>query len=100
MHFNKTLCSKAWTDINISFSKQELRHCCKSSPENLPENITSNFFNNSPGIVKRRQDLMTGIENTQCNSCWKSYCETGTAYRDYNNKWQTLDEINDNLEII
>ena len=100
MHFNKTLCSKAWTDINISFSKQELRHCCKSTHEKFPENITSNFFNNSPGIVKRRQDLMTGIENTQCNSCWKSYCETGTAYRDYNNKWQTLDEINGNLEII
>jgi hypothetical protein len=100
MHFNRTLCSKAWTDVNISFSKQELRHCCKANHEKFPENITPNFFNNSPGIVKRRQDLLSGIENIQCDSCWKSYRETGTAYREHNNKWQTFDDVTDDLEII
>lgn len=100
MNFNRTLCSKAWTDLNISFSKQELRHCCKSNHEIFPEKITADFFNSSPGIVKRRQDLMSGIENPQCDNCWKSYQDTGTAYREYNNKWNSLDDVNDHLEVI
>tara|TARA_R110000772_G_scaffold9921_5_gene32171 strand:- start:5063 stop:6085 length:1023 start_codon:yes stop_codon:yes gene_type:complete len=43
---------------------------------------TADFFDNSPGIVQRRNDLITGIQNPQCSSCWDSYKTTGSAYRD------------------
>lgn len=100
MTLNNTLCSKAWTDLNISFSKRELRHCCKSKHESFPTELDIDFFNNSPGIVERRQDLISGIANSQCDSCWQSYKQTGTAYREHNNQWTTVSDINPNLEFI
>jgi organic radical activating enzyme len=79
---NQTYCSKAWTDVNIDFSKRTVRHCCKSESEQFPATPTIDFFNNSPGIVQRRNDLITGIQNSQCSFCWDSYKTTGSAYRD------------------
>lgn len=92
----KTLCSKAWTDLNIDFAKRQLRHCCKSIFEKFPDELTFDFFNHSTEILARRKDLLNGIENPQCNHCWLSYKNTGTAYRDFENTWNSiLDKSND-----
>lgn len=100
MHFNKTLCSKAWTDLNISFSRKQLRHCCKSTYESFPSELSVDFFNNSNNIIKRRQDLLSGIENSGCNHCWQSYRNTGTAYREHMNQWKSLSDVHNNVEFI
>lgn len=100
MALTKTLCSAAWYDINIDFGAKTLSHCCKSEREPFPEKVTEEFFNNSFHIQKLRQDLTNGIENSACNFCWNSYKETGTAYRDFKNKWIDDSNINNNVNNI
>lgn len=97
---NQTICSKAWTDLNIDFSKRQLRHCCKSVFESFPEELTVDFFNNSTKILQRRNDLINGIEHNDCNHCWSSYKSTGTAYRDFENKWTNTTDVNSDITFV
>lgn len=100
MALNKTICSAAWYDLNIDFGAKTLSHCCKSKRENFPENLTKDFFNNSLHIQQLRKDLLNGVENSACNHCWNSYKETGTAYRDFKNKWKSQTQVNSYIENI
>jgi len=98
----KTLCSAAWSDINIDFGQQLLKHCCRMVPEKFPKKITKDFFNNSVQIQHARNDLLNGIQTPACSSCWKSYENTGTAYRDFKNEWKKSKDLNNtitNIEI-
>lgn len=96
----KTLCSKAWTDLNIDFAKRKLRHCCKTIFEPFPDELTFDFFNNSAKIQSRRQDLLNGIEHSDCNHCWISYEQTGTAYRDFENRWTKMSDLRYDVRFI
>ena len=89
---NNTLCSKAWTDLNIDFAKRKLRHCCKTIFEPFPDDLNFDFFNSSIKILERRKALLAGIEHPDCNHCWISYANTGTAYRDFENRWKSVDD--------
>ena len=97
---NATLCSKAWTDLNIRFGSKQLRHCCKAKSQLFPDTVTSDFFNNNPTILKRRQDLIDGIEHKDCDSCWTSYRETGTSYREHRNQWTSVTDVSPELQHI
>jgi hypothetical protein len=100
---NNTLCSAAWTDININFGERNIRHCCKSVEIPFPETLSVDFFNDSLRIKKTRSDLVAGIQTEDCISCWNDYKKTGTAYRDFKNKWKSTKDINtvvNNIEII
>lgn len=100
---NNTLCSAAWTDININFGERNIRHCCKSVEIPFPEILTVDFFNESLRIKKTRSDLVAGIETEDCISCWNDYKKTGTAYRDFKNEWKSKKDISNvvkNIEII
>ena len=99
-NISKTLCSKAWTDLNVSFANKSVQHCCKSKRTLFPKELTVDFFNNDSTIVKRRQDLLNGIENTQCQSCWDSYKEFGTSYREHTNLWKSVADVSDQLQHI
>ena len=88
----RTLCSKAWTDLNIDFAKRKLRHCCKTIFEPFPDDLNFDFFNNSIKILERRKALLAGQEHPDCNHCWISYANTGTAYRDFENRWKSIDD--------
>lgn len=96
----KTLCSKAWTDLNIDFSKRKLRHCCKTIFEPFPDKLTFDFFNKSTKIQERRNDLLSGIEHSDCNHCWISYEKTGTAYRDFENRWTKMSDLRYDVRFI
>jgi hypothetical protein len=85
MHLSSTFCSKAWSDVNIDFARRSVRHCCKSVNEYMPEQLDTEFFNASPGILERREALQAGIEHTNCKHCWSSYRKSGGAYRDVYN---------------
>lgn len=95
-----TLCSKAWTDLNIDFAKRRLRHCCKTTFESFPNELTFDFFNNSANIKQQRKDLLNGVEHSSCNHCWLSYEQTGTAYRDFENRWTNISDVNSNIRFI
>ena len=93
----KTLCSAAWSDLNIDFGQQVIRHCCKMFPEKFPENLTKDFFNNSIQIQHARNELLNGVKTSVCNHCWQSYENTGTAYRDFKNTWKKTTDLNTNI---
>lgn len=95
-----TICSKAWSDLNIDFSTRRLRHCCKSSYEDFPAELTFDFFNNSTKIIQRRDALLNGIEHKDCNYCWKSKAATGTSYRDFENTWKSVKDKSDDIFFI
>lgn len=98
---NNTLCSAAWTDINLDFSARTVRHCCKSSLlESFPENLTIEFLNNSAGIKKIRKQLLNGELAGGCNICWSNYEKTGTAYRDFKNTWKTKEDVSYKIKYI
>ena len=97
---NNTLCSAAWYDLNIDFGKQKLRHCCKQTFEEFPDKLENSFFDQSQHIQNVRNDLINGVENSTCDHCWSSYKKTGTAYRDFKNKWKTKDDIDPRVDSI
>lgn len=99
-NIEKTLCSKAWTDLNLDFAKRQLRHCCKSVFESFPDELTFDFFNNSDRIIERRDDLLNGVEHSDCKHCWLSYSNTGTAYRDFENTWTTPTDLSKDLKFV
>lgn len=97
---SNTLCSAAWTDINIDFGNRKIRHCCKSKEFSFPENLTVEFFNNSAEINTTRKNLANGIEDSFCTYCWNDYKKTGTAYRDFKNEWASNLDISNKIKTI
>lgn len=97
---NNTLCSAAWTDINLDFASRTIRHCCKSLDMPFPETLTVDFFNNSERINQTRSDLFNGIQSPDCIRCWDDYKLTGNAYRDFKNEWKSVTDANDFIEFI
>ena len=97
---NNTICSGAWTDININFFDRFVRHCCRANEEFFPHELNSTFFNQSQGVVDRRIDLINGKQHHQCSKCWKDYETTGTAYRDIKNEWTTINDVSDKIKTI
>jgi hypothetical protein len=97
---NNTLCSSAWTDINLDFASRSIRHCCKSLEVPFPETLTVDFFNNSKRINQTRTDLLNGIESPDCVRCWDDYKLTGNAYRDFKNEWNSNSQVNNKIEFI
>ena len=96
---NNTICSGAWTDVNINFFDRFVRHCCRANEEFFPNKLDSKFFNQSQGVTDRRIDLINGKQHHQCSKCWKDYETTGTAYRDIKNK-KTLKLAEKRLEMV
>lgn len=97
---NNTLCSAAWTDINLDFASRTIRHCCKSLDVPFPETLTVDFFNNSERINQTRKDLFDGKQSPDCIRCWDDYKLTGNAYRDFKNEWKSITQLNNKIEFI
>lgn len=97
---NNTICSAAWTDINLDFANRTIRHCCKSLDVPFPETLNVDFFNNSERIKKTRKNLLGGIQTADCIGCWNDYKLTGNSYRDFKNKWKTVDDLCTEIKFI
>ena len=88
-------CSRSWTDINIDFTNNSVKHCCKALSEPI-----INSYNNNPNILQRRKDSFNNIKNVQCKSCWDEYDNYGSAFRDYWNEWTSLDDFDDDWKYL
>jgi organic radical activating enzyme len=97
---SKTLCSAAWTDINLNFANRTIRHCCKSLDIPFPETLTVDFFNNSEQVKTTRDDLLNDRETLNCITCWNDYKLTGSAYRDFKNEWKSLYDFSTKIQSI
>jgi hypothetical protein len=96
--WKNTYCSKSWTDVNVDFSSEFVKNCCKSTPIKFVPNLDKTFFEFSPELLKRKTDSLQGIQNSNCHFCWK---EEGKRvnYRDVHNKWteEFVESNRDNL---
>ena len=66
----KTFCLAPWTH-GLVHSDLTMRPCCVST---APSTITFHRYKewwNSPDMQQLRSDLFTGIQNHNCESCWK-----------------------------
>ena len=89
-NLSSTLCSNAFTDLNIDFYNKRWRYCCKSVSYPIPEKFDANYFVNNEHKLKQQNDLFLGIQTESCSECWKDYKNTGTAWRDIANQWEVL----------
>ena len=81
MPINKeTFCVAPWFSITVD-SRGKLSPCCKI--QNVSEytyNETDQYFK-SEGLARLRQDLIAGVKNKQCESCWKDEENNGDSLR-------------------
>lgn len=88
---HSTACSKSWTDVNVDFKRGTIGHCCKSVYYDFPDEYTKEFFDNSEHIQKRRQDTLSGIQHSDCQTCWKDINNGVTPFKDWMNDWDNFD---------
>lgn len=84
--WKNTYCSKSWTDVNVDFSAEFVKNCCKAQPIKFVPNLNSDFFEFSPELLKRKSDSLYGIKNEDCKFCWSEE-DQRVSYRDIHNKW-------------
>jgi organic radical activating enzyme len=84
--WKNTYCSKSWTDVNVDFSSEFVKNCCKAKPVKFVPNVDKNFFEFSPNLLKRKSDSLIGVQSGDCEFCWKEEGKRVT-YRDVHNKW-------------
>ena len=82
-----TICSRAWTDLNLDFHLDNWRYCCKSVCSPLPKTFDVDYLTNNPIINKQRNELQNGVKTKLCAKCWEDYKDTGSAWRDIGNRW-------------
>ena len=93
---SKTFCLAPWTH-GLVHSDMTLRPCCVTSAKST---ITFNHHKewwNNPDMQKLRSDLYNGVQNANCESCWKNESLGKESLRlSYNNifkKYADFDEI-------
>ena len=84
--WKNTYCSKSWTDVNVDFSSEFVKNCCKAQPIKFVPNLDKSFFEFSPDLLKRKRDSLNGIKNDNCLFCWNEEGKRVT-YRDVHNSW-------------
>ena len=68
-----TACIYAWDYPVINFSRKELRYCCRSAPQRLSDADIAqgpDLFDSHRAVTDLRRDLLNGIKNSRCSSCW------------------------------
>lgn len=89
MKNNYNVCSKMWTDTNINFDKQALRHCCKQTNMPLPidevKKYGSEVFERHPLNVSNRREMVE--DNRLPASCQWCIDSEPNSIKDVWNIW-------------
>ena len=71
MLINKnTFCVAPWFSVHLS-SQKKLAPCCEIKKTNEYEYNQLEEYFNSPGLNELRSDLLNGVKNKNCASCWR-----------------------------
>lgn len=95
--FDKTACSRSWTDVNINFRQRKVANCCKSTYHTMPDDYTQDFFDNSEFVQQRRSDSLKGIMHSDCEACWRDVRKGQRAHIDWWNTWVDFSEEKPNV---
>jgi organic radical activating enzyme len=69
-----TICEYAWDYTIWMMSRKELRNCCRTMTHKVDTISLSkgkNFVKDFPPIIQLKNDLLSGVKNGDCKSCWK-----------------------------
>lgn len=80
----QTACEYAWTYPVLNIGERTLRNCCRTpqekiSLENL--NLGTDLFKKFIPIRSIKYDLLRGIKNNNCSTCWDTEAVGGTSSR-------------------
>lgn len=67
-----TACNFAWTYPIIDLGRRELRNCCRTPANTINQPLDIDIFKNLEKIKKIKTDLLTGVKNIDCSTCWAS----------------------------
>jgi organic radical activating enzyme len=68
-----TACQFAWDYTVLMLSRKELRNCCRTVTNKVaPEELAKgkNFIKEFTPIIELKKDLLNGVKNHACRSCW------------------------------
>jgi hypothetical protein len=70
-----SMCDQAWNYLQFFPQRKAVGYCCRTSPvEMTDEQFTekgSDLFFNTPHVVERRKNMLEGIRDKQCDTCWR-----------------------------
>ena len=110
-----TICVFAWDYPVLNLSRNELRYCCRARSNSLQNEdfaLGTDVFNKFIPIIDVRRDLLTGVKNQACNSCWsieagggqgpRSRIDSFVNFVQKNRVWPTLskDQIKEKLQTL
>jgi len=69
-----TICDLKWNYPIFNMDRGEFRSCCRTPSKRISdkdlEELGTDAFLNSPAMLESRLDLINGIRNKDCQSCW------------------------------
>jgi len=80
----ETACQFAWDYPIFMLSRNEFRNCCRASTNKIPSEAMSegkDLFKNFAPVKQLKRDLLTGVKNTACKSCWAIEQSNGKSPR-------------------
>lgn len=101
MKNNYNICSKMWTDVNISLDEKLMRHCCKQEPIGVGGDeldvYGKNVFEKHPQHVTDRHSMV--IDNQLPENCQWCIDSQPNSIKDVWNEWSDdhIVEIKDQL---
>jgi hypothetical protein len=70
-----TMCHMAWDYPMFFMFTNAIGYCCRAPRINIDDTMLDqmgeDFWSNHPVFLKRRVDLVNGIKNEDCRTCWK-----------------------------
>lgn len=70
-----TVCDLMWNYPIFNMERGEFRSCCRTPSNRITEEdlqeFGTNAFLNNPKLKKIRLDLVNGVKNENCNTCWQ-----------------------------
>ena len=93
----KTVCDLKWNYPIFNMERGEFRSCCRTPPIKISEQDLELFgkdaFLNSISMKQSRLELVRGVRNIDCQSCWNLEDSGMTSPRHNNNQfWKHLVE--------
>lgn len=98
-----TLCRFAWDYSVLNISRNELRNCCRTRSHKILDEdwrLERGLFVHFPPIVDIRKDMLRGIRNEACGTCWdieatgaqspRTSFESFLAFLETKNVWPNL----------
>ena len=69
-----TICDYAWDYTILMLSRKEMRNCCRTMTNKLTQEDLAqgkDLVKNFTPIIQLKKDLLSGLKNNACKSCWQ-----------------------------